>query len=292
MLKTRWLKTPGVVALGAVAVLWLAGSAAAQQFTFDDGARYKAEVDATSSDTIPPGTQITTANWKQYQNFLPVGIQALYSGQYGFKIGDGPDFAMNVGATIDTPLPKEVQSNAEKYGHQAKLVQLPSGGYGVQGYVAGMPFVNPSEPDLGTKIMFDLWYDFWPFLISYNSHFFIEDRYGNMTPEESIATTWQLMHLSDSPVSDRPAVRGGLLSQHPRPAVAPRTEQIHHRVGPAARRSQRGAGNLRVPALLAPAAAAVERGAMLADPWDRLGAGRQQRRYRLPIGKFPRQLPG
>jgi hypothetical protein len=199
MLKLRWLRTASIVALGAVALLWTAGGAAAQQFTFDNGARYKAEVDATSSQTIPPGTKITTANWKQYQNFLPVGLQALYSGAYGFKIGDGDDYAMVVGETIDTPLPREVQTNAEKYGHQATLEKLPSGGYGVKGYVAGMPFVNPAEPNLGTKIMFDLWYDFWPFLISYNSHFFIEDRYGNITPEESIATTWQLMHLSDSP---------------------------------------------------------------------------------------------
>jgi Protein of unknown function (DUF1329) len=199
MLKTRSLGTLGLVALGALSWLWIAGNAAAAQFSFDDGARYKAEVDASSSQTIAPGTQITTDNWKQYQNFLPVGIQALYSGQYGFKIGDGSEYAINVGPTVDTPLPKEVQVNAEKYGHQAQLVKLPSGGYGVQGYVAGIPFANPTEPDLGAKIMFDLWYDFWPFVVSYHSHFFIEDRYGNITPEESIATTWQLMHLSDSP---------------------------------------------------------------------------------------------
>jgi hypothetical protein len=197
---TRPLVMPGMAALLAVSLLGLAGRAtAAQVFTFDDGARYKAEVDASSSATIPPGTQITTANWKQYQGFLPVGIQALFSGQYGFKIGDTADFAMVVGQTVPTPLPKEVLTNAEKYGHQARLVKLPNGGYGIQGFVAGIPFVNPTEPDLGPKIMYNLWYDFWPFLISYHSHFFIEDRYGNTTPEESIATTWQLMHLSDSP---------------------------------------------------------------------------------------------
>jgi len=199
MIMARRLQAADLTVLIALSFLWLAGNAAAAPFNFDDGARYKAEVDASSSETIPPGTQITAANWKQYQNFMPVGLQALYSGQYGFKVGDGSDFAIDVGPTIATPLPKEVQSNAEKYGHQARLVKLPTGGYGVEGYVAGMPFANPSEPDLGTKIMFDLWYDFWPFLISYHSHFFIEDRYGNTTPEESIATTWQLMHLSDSP---------------------------------------------------------------------------------------------
>ena len=196
---TRRFKVPGLAALGVLSLLWLAGNALAAPFDFNEGARYKAEVEASSSETIPPGTQITTANWKQYQNFLPVGIQALYSGAYGFKMGDGSDFAVNVGPTVSTPLPKEVQTNAEKYGHQARLVKLSSGGYGIAGYVAGMPFVNPTEPDLGTKIMYDLWYDFWPFLISYHSHFFIEDRYGNSTPEESIATTWQLLHLSDSP---------------------------------------------------------------------------------------------
>ena len=197
MLRKRWLKSLGLVA-GSLSFLWLTGSAAAQT-SFDDGAHYKAEVDASSPDTVPPGTRITTANWKKYQNFLPVGIQALFGGQYGFKVGDGDDFAMVVGPTIDTPPPKQVRADAEKYGHQTELVNLPSGGFGVKGYVAGMPFVNPAEPNLGTKIMFDLWYDFWPFLIRYHSHFFIEDRYGNTTPEESIATTWQLMHLSDPP---------------------------------------------------------------------------------------------
>ena len=197
MLRKRWLKSLGLVA-GSLSFLWLTGSAAAQT-SFDDGAHYKAEVDASSPDTVPPGTRITTANWKKYQNFLPVGIQALFGGQYGFKVGDGDDYAMVVGPTIDTPPPRQVRADAEKYGHQTELVNLPSGGFGVKGFVAGMPFVNPAEPNLGTKIMFDLWYDFWPFLISYHSHFFIEDRYGNTTPEESIATTWQLMHLSDPP---------------------------------------------------------------------------------------------
>src|SRR5215469_7036331 len=108
VMKPRF-QLPLMAALGALSLLWLAGSAAAQQsFTFNDGARYKAEVDAGSSQTIAPGTQITTANWKQYQNFLPVGVQALFSGQYGFKVGDGPEFAMTVGPTVSTPLPKQV----------------------------------------------------------------------------------------------------------------------------------------------------------------------------------------
>jgi Protein of unknown function (DUF1329) len=196
----RRFKSPTVAAIATFSLLWLAASAmAAAPYMFEDGARYKAEVDASSPQTIPPGTQITSANWRQYQNFLPVGLQAMFSGQYVFKVGDTSDYAMIVGPTIPTPLPKEAQTNAERYGHQARLVKLPSGGYGIHGFVAGIPFVNPAEPDLGNKIMFNLWYDFWPFLISYHSHFFIEDRYGNVTPEESIATTWQLMHLSDSP---------------------------------------------------------------------------------------------
>jgi hypothetical protein len=197
---TRRIKLTGIAALAAISCLWLAGGAgAAQVFTFDNGARYKAEIDASSAQTIPPGTRITTANWSQYQGFMPVGIQALFGGQYGFKVGDGPDFAMEVGPTQPAPMPKEMLANSEKYGHQTSLVKLPTGGYGIQGYVAGLPFPNPTEPELGTKIMFNLWYTFWPFLVSYHSHFFIEDRYGNTTPEESIATTWQLMHLSDSP---------------------------------------------------------------------------------------------
>src|SRR5208337_2763561 len=130
MLRTRWLNSLSL-AVGSLLLLRLTGSVAAQ-VKFDDGAHYKAEVEASSPDTIPPGTKITTANWKTYQNFLPVGIQALFSGKYGFKIGDGDEFAMVVGPTIDTPLPKEVQTNAEKYGHQAQLTKLPNGGYGIR----------------------------------------------------------------------------------------------------------------------------------------------------------------
>ena len=198
MIKKRSVISLGLTAIVALSLLWMTGNAAAQ-FSFNDGARYKAEVEVSSPDTIAPGTQITTANWRRYQNFLPVGLQAVFSGQYGFRVGEGADFAVDVGPTIPVALPKEMLVNIEKYGNQTKLIQLPSSGYGVQGYVAGMPFPNPSEPDLGAKIMFNLWYDYWPFLVSYHSHFFIEDRYGNTTPEESIATTWQFMHLSDPP---------------------------------------------------------------------------------------------
>ena len=71
----------------ALALIFIA-SAASAQISYGE-ASYKELVDSSSSDTIAPGTKITLENWQQYRRFMPIGIQALYSGQYGFKIGRG-----------------------------------------------------------------------------------------------------------------------------------------------------------------------------------------------------------
>src|SRR5271163_4067480 len=189
--------TARLTGLAALALICIA-SVASAQVSYDE-ARYKGLVDSSSSETIAPGTKITLENWQQYRRFMPIGMQALFEGQYAFKVGEGDAFAITVGPTVPIKLSKAMQDNTEKYAGQAKLRPLGDGGYTIDNYTAGVPFPAPEGADAGEKVMFNLWYAFYPFLASYHSHFFISDRYANLTPEESIATSWQLTHLSDPP---------------------------------------------------------------------------------------------
>ena len=47
---------------------------------------------------IPIGTKITTQNWQQYKNFLPLGMQKLFAGIYYWKIP--PDAVLEVGPAV------------------------------------------------------------------------------------------------------------------------------------------------------------------------------------------------
>jgi hypothetical protein len=38
--------------------------------------------DTANQGELPIGTKVTTANWQQYKNFLPLGMQKLYEGKY------------------------------------------------------------------------------------------------------------------------------------------------------------------------------------------------------------------
>jgi hypothetical protein len=125
---------------------------AAAQLVYDV-ANYKALADAGSTDTIPPGRKITLDNWQKYKKFMPVWMQAAYSGQYKWHVGEQSEYTVEVGATQHYPMVKYVE-NTEKYGGQAKLVRLPTGGMKWEGYVAGLPFPNPTEPDLGAKLAY------------------------------------------------------------------------------------------------------------------------------------------
>jgi hypothetical protein len=178
-------------------VLWLWGSAGAQ-ITYDV-ARYQALADADSADTIPPGTKITVANWQQYKKFMPMWIQAAYSGAYKWHIGSEPAYTMEVGPTHHFPLPKQFVEDTEKYGGQAQLVPLPTGGFSWKGYVAGVVFPNPAEPNAGVKMAYNGWDAFQPKMLNFHAINWIVDTYGNVSNLESDDTFYRTMHLSDPP---------------------------------------------------------------------------------------------
>lgn len=126
-------------------------SASAQELPRLDPSSYAALADVDSSATIPPGTRITLENWQRYKSFLPLGLQELYSQKLFWKVGAGPDFAVEVGPTSSIPMPKKYADDTEKGAGQAKLVPAATGGYNIANYHAGLPFPNRTAPWLGIK---------------------------------------------------------------------------------------------------------------------------------------------
>ncbi|HVC43828.1 MAG TPA: DUF1329 domain-containing protein [Candidatus Binataceae bacterium] len=116
--------------------------------------------ETANQGTLAPGTTITTANWQQYKQFMPYGMQTLFEGKYFWKMP--PDVAMTVGPTIVLPLPKTYVEASEKYGAQTSVGSTPAGHHFVNGYVAGEPFPNPQDPDKGYKVLADVWFSYVP----------------------------------------------------------------------------------------------------------------------------------
>lgn len=180
----------------AVALVWLcyAGSAAAQVPLNE--ASYNALVSADSAETIPPGTQITMQNWQQYKNFMPDGLQQLFAGKLSWSLP--PETVMSVEATTPTPLPKKYQEDTEKYASQVSLSQNSDGGYDIKGYVAGVPFPQPSGPAAGAEVLYNEYYAYIPYLITTYTHLgFSMDRYSNKYVTEVREVNFKLKHLSD-----------------------------------------------------------------------------------------------
>ena len=190
---------------------WLSGVAAAE-ISFDP-AVYKALADADSAATIPPGTKITTANWQQYKQFMSPWMQAAFSGRYYWKVEPKPEYTVEVGPTVHYAQPTKYVENTEKYGGQTTLVQLPTGGFTWKSYVAGAPFPNPKEPNMGVKILFNRWADFRPMISQFYAYNWIVDRFGNVTNLRSNDGFFRLSHLSEpGQPSDLPFSKGTFYS--------------------------------------------------------------------------------
>ena len=181
-----------------LAMLFLAPTAFAQdnQLKFNPQ-NYTSLVDATSPDTIPVGTKITAQNWQQYRRFMPVGLQALYGGKYPWKFGPDQDYTVEVGPTTTIPMPKKFSTDSEKYSGQARLKLIDSGGYTIENYQAGLPFPNPSEPQLGYKVVYNNWYYWRPFVYTYLSTLYRVDRNMSVYKTTGGVNNWRVSHLSD-----------------------------------------------------------------------------------------------
>src|SRR5579863_8003782 len=130
------MKAVSLSLLGLLVMLW---------FTARAPEVAAAEVNLSfSNEVVPPGTHIDLSNWEKYRTFMPYGMQALFAGQYTWKIQPGD--MIEVGPTVSIKLPSRYLSDTEKYSQSAKLRQIPNGGYVLDGYVAGEPFPRPSGP--------------------------------------------------------------------------------------------------------------------------------------------------
>jgi hypothetical protein len=105
------------------------GAALIRRSIFEDSL-----VPAYSSATTELGTRITLRNLQRYKGFLPYGIQVQYSGRYFWHVGSDPSFTITVGPTQSVKLPKQFRQDTEKYGGQAKLERVDSGGFTMTGY--------------------------------------------------------------------------------------------------------------------------------------------------------------
>lgn len=150
--------------------------------------------------TIAPGTKITMQNWRQYAAFMPSGMQALFEGKYYWKMP--ADVELVVGPTLTHPLPPSYLQATERYASQVRLVSSPDGGLALRDYVAGMPFPNPEEPHKGWKILANLWFRYFPHLVSTSTSSYEnlcrEDRFSNLSCSTEVAVYRQLRHLADS----------------------------------------------------------------------------------------------
>lgn len=204
----KTILSAGVCAL-LLAVAALAPAHAQIKF---DAAAYQALADASSSQTIPVGTQITLANWQNYKQFMPMSMVAAYSGRYGWKVGPGPEYTVVVGPTIPFKWPTPLAQATEKYAGQAKLRKVPDGSFTVVGYQAGIPFPKPSEPNIAFQILYNTWYGFVPTRIHYYDPSDQIDRFRNHYVQMVDVIGWRMSHNSDDAYQDPPFGKGYLES--------------------------------------------------------------------------------
>src|ERR1700730_18864999 len=79
---------------------------------------------AEQSAPPPPGTKITMQNWQQYKDFMPDGLAHLFQGDLFWKLP--PDAEIDIGPTVNIPLPPGYVEATEKYGGQTQVGHLPN----------------------------------------------------------------------------------------------------------------------------------------------------------------------
>jgi hypothetical protein len=154
---------------------------------------------AESSDTIPPGTKITQANWQQYAKFMAEGLKATFEGNNFWHFPKGGE--IDVVATKPLPLPSFFKEASEKNAGNTKIVATPDGGYVAEPYAAGLPFLDVTKGDpsqLGQRIFWNLWYRFHPRTEGAPNCSYVLDQFGNMTRTADTTIIFsQLSHNTD-----------------------------------------------------------------------------------------------
>jgi hypothetical protein len=155
--------------------------------------------DSAHQGDIPAGTKITTQNWQQYKEVIPLGMQKLFAGVYYWKMP--PDAVLEVGPATHDFLPKTWVEATEKYGSQTTVEVLPNGHYVLKNYHGGTPFPNPQDPNKGWKILANAFWAFVPAVYvntpnNYGTVWSV-DKYGNVN-----ATTLDVVYRWSDYVTD------------------------------------------------------------------------------------------
>src|ERR1700747_3437663 len=112
-MKAGWRKTMRQRLIGFLLVLVFSFTGAALALA-DSG-----EVPLEQQPPLPVGTVITTQNWQQYKDYMPLWMQILFNGEYSYKLAPGQQVV--VGPPTVKSLPKEYAKNTEKYSSQVGL---------------------------------------------------------------------------------------------------------------------------------------------------------------------------
>jgi hypothetical protein len=131
---------------------------------------------------IAPGTRITMENWRQYQQYMPLGMIELFRGTHFWKMPQNVE--IDVAPTVSYPVPRFYVDATKKNSGQVRVVHLPDGNNDISNYVGGEPFPTPQEPDKGYKLLTDLWFGYAPYLSVGSSgnplNTCTQDRFGSI----------------------------------------------------------------------------------------------------------------
>jgi hypothetical protein len=64
---------------------------------------------SAQESTLTPGTRITPANWRQYREYMPEGMQALFTGDHFWKLPASAE--MVIGSPSDVEFPSRMRKN-------------------------------------------------------------------------------------------------------------------------------------------------------------------------------------
>ena len=121
-------------------------------------------VPGSSIAVVPVGTVITSTNWRQYSQYMPVGMMELFKGEQYWRVP--PEVQIVVGPTIPEKLPAGYANATRKYSGNVRVVHLPDGRSDILNYAGGEPFPDPQEPDKGYKLLADLWFAYVPHFLA------------------------------------------------------------------------------------------------------------------------------
>src|SRR6202049_1292793 len=95
MKRTVYLKMKFAVGLATALLLGAIACISVTLASASSAWAYSGEMPLEQQAPLPEGTVITTQNWQQYKDFMPVWMQWLFSGEYAYKLT--PDQQVVVG---------------------------------------------------------------------------------------------------------------------------------------------------------------------------------------------------